>query len=175
MGEESFPEYSLWPDQQKLFHVERVLKLSLNWVFRKETTQVRVAPVSVSPPTCTFKGLTAGSEFIRSSEKCMHNFWLLDLTIISEVPHKSVEPPLIFSYFYFEGYRLSYSLSKWSWATVPQAFWRPFKVFLWTLAAFSLVFSVVLVPDHFQRNFFFVRDNARRGVHYQKLMDDAEA
>lgn len=30
--------------------------------------------------------------------------------------------------------------------------WRSFKVFLWTLAASLVIFSLVVVPDHVQRN-----------------------
>lgn len=30
------------------------------------------------------------------------------------------------------------------------------ELFFWTWAAFSLIFSAVFVPDHFQRKVFFV-------------------
>ena len=46
--------------------------------------------------------------------------------------------------------RLSYNLLKWSSAIALLAFWRSFKVFLRTLAAFSLIFSPVFWPDHFE-------------------------
>lgn len=39
---------------------------------------------------------------------------------------------------------------KWSWAVILQALWWSFKVFLQTMAAFSLLFNPVLVPGHFQ-------------------------
>lgn len=35
------------------------------------------------------------------------------------------------------------------------SFWRSFKVYLWTLADFSLIFSPVFVPNFFQRNILF--------------------
>jgi len=46
-----------------------------------------------------------------------------------------------------------------------EAFWRSFKVFLWTSAAFSLIFSPDLVPDTFEKIclffFFFLLSNWR--------------
>lgn len=35
------------------------------------------------------------------------------------------------------------------------ALWRSSKVFLWTLAAYLVIFSLGVVPDHFPRNVVF--------------------
>lgn len=43
---------------------------------------------------------------------------------------------------------------KCSWAIAFEALQRSFKVFLWKLSAFSLIFTQVLLCDYFQRNFF---------------------
>lgn len=39
-----------------------------------------------------------------------------------------------------------------SWAVVLQGAWRSFNVIIWTLAALSLIFSALLLPDHVKRN-----------------------
>jgi len=72
---------------------------------------------------------------------------------------KSLDLPLMFLYFASEEPDFLVIFLKWSWAIAHRALWRSFKVFVlfclfWRLTAFSLIFSPVHVPDHFQWNVF---------------------
>lgn len=77
-------------------------------------------------------------------------FFFFSLHRAREMLCKSIETPLI-SLFCFQWVKLFSYFFMCSWAIVLQAFWWSFKAFLWTLAAFPLCFSSVLVPDNFQR------------------------
>lgn len=53
---------------------------------------------------------------------------------------------------YFPSTLCSFFVKKWPWATLLETLWRLFHFIFWHWLLSSLVFSPLLVPDHFQSN-----------------------